>query len=313
VRATPVVMALVTVVIALAGCGGGTGIEATPATADLPTAASPPPAAPSPSLDVGGNPKAEAPVEPAPPDTSSPETELVSRDRSTLYVVKASGGETAVLALEASTRTTLRTLVLDGIWELSTVAADGSVTGLSADGRTLVLQEAPDAGHTRFAVIDTSFGGRPEIVDLSGRYALDGVAVDGTGLFLLRYANEVGHEQYDIVAYDVLADRLSEPLVDKRNPDEKMQGQALARVTSPGGDWAYTLYGGDHAFVHALQLTRAGGATVCIDLDGLPLKTHAAGQRWILTLSADGKMLTAANPAAGVDATVDLAHFAQVA
>ena len=36
-----------------------------------------------------------------------------------------------------------------------------------------------------------------------------------------------------------------------------MQGQALARVTSPGGDWAYTLYGGDHAFVHALQLTRA--------------------------------------------------------
>jgi hypothetical protein len=262
---------------------------------------------------VDGEPKAEAPVEPAPPNASSPETELVSRDRSTLYVVKASGGETAVLALEASTRITLRMLVLDGIWETATVAADGSLTGLSADGSSLVLQEAPAAGRTRFAVVDSTFDAEPHVVELRGRYTLDAVATDGTALFLLRYANEVGDEQYDIIAYDLLADRLSEPLVDKRNPDEKMQGQALARVTSPGGDWAYTLYGGDHAFVHALQLTRDSGATVCIDLEGLPLKTHAAGQRWILTLSADGKTLTAVNPVAGVAATVDLAHFAQVA
>ena len=312
-RTKLIAVPLVAVGIAIAGCGGGTVDETAPATADPPTASSPPPVAPSPSLDVAGEPQAEASVEAAPADTSSPETELVSRDRSTLYVVKASGGETAVLALEASTRTTLRTLVLDGIWKSSTVAADGSVTGLSADGRTLVLQEAPGSGRTRFAVIDTSFDRRPEIVELSGRYALDGVAVDGTGLFLLRYANEVGHDRYDIVAYDLLAGHLSEPLVDKRNPDEKMQGQALARVTSPHGDWAYTLYGGDHAFVHALQLTRVSGATVCIDLEGLPPKTHAAGQPWVLTLSTDGKTLTAANPVAGAAATVDLANFAQVA
>jgi hypothetical protein len=286
--------------IALAGCGGSAVENAAPERTEPATPAPPPPDAASPAADTSTS------------AAASPARELLSRDGSTLYVVKSSDGETAVLALEASTRTSLRTLRLEGTWELSTVAADGSVTGLSADGRTLVLQKAPDAGRTRFLVVDTSFDARPKVVALRGRYTLDAVAVDGSAFFLVRYANAVGDERYDVVSYDLLTGHLSPPLVDKRDP-EKMQGLPLARLTSPAGDWAYTLYGGEHAFVHALPLTRKGGVTYCIDLEGLPAQAHGPGQRWLLTLSTNGRRLTAVNPDAGIDAVVDLVEFIQVA
>ena len=128
-------------------------------------------------------------MEPAPPDTSSPETELVSRDRSTLYVVKASGGETAVLALEASTRTTLRTLALDGIWEPSTVAADGSVTGLG--GRTQQSCRRRPTPVTRVSPSSTP-ASRPSRDRRAQRPVRPGRGGHGRDCFLLRYANEVG-------------------------------------------------------------------------------------------------------------------------
>jgi hypothetical protein len=286
--------------IALAGCGGDAVENAAPGPTE-PAATASPPAAASTAGDVSASPAA------------APPAELLSRDGSTLYLARAADGQTEVLAVDPGTHRTLRTLTLDGTWELAVVAADGTTAGLSADGESLVLQQAPDGGRTRFAVLGTRFHAEPQIVALRGRYTLDGVAVDGSALFLVRYRDAVGEERYDVVSYDLLTRDLSPPLVDKRDPDEKMQGQPLARLTTPAGDWAYTLYGGDHAFVHALPLTRKGGVTYCIDLEGLPAQAHAAGQRWLLTLSGNGRRLTAVNPDAGVDAVVDLVEFVQVA
>jgi hypothetical protein len=43
-----------------------------------------------------------------------------------------------------------------------------------------------------------------------------------------------------------------------------MTGEPYARAMSPDGRWAYTLYGGEETFVHALDTEQA--EAVCIDL-----------------------------------------------
>ena len=57
------------------------------------------------------------------------------------------------------------------------------------------------------------------------------------------------------MALDLASGRLEgEPIMDPREPDEKMGGFPLSRTMSADGRWAYTLYtGGEETFVHALD------------------------------------------------------------
>ena len=70
-------------------------------------------------------------------------------------------------------------------------------------------------------------------------------------------------------AYDLRAGRLlPKPIVDPREPGERMSGLPITRATSPDGRWEYTLYDGpEYPFVHALDTERK--QAFCIDLDGL--------------------------------------------
>jgi hypothetical protein len=86
------------------------------------------------------------------------------------------------------------------------------------------------------------------------------------------------------------------PIVDPEEPDERMQGSPVSRVSSPDGRWAYTLYtGSKERFVHALDTVR--GRAVCVDLPQLEdlrepfqlrLKLADEGRR-ILVSSRDAK------------------------
>jgi hypothetical protein len=88
-------------------------------------------------------------------------------------------------------------------------------------------------------------------------------------------------------------------IVDKRFPDERMQGYPLARAESPDGLWVYTLYrDGARNFVHALM---TDGAALCIDL---PPAASPAGP-WVLRLEP-GQVLRVTNTADGAGATIDL-------
>jgi hypothetical protein len=89
------------------------------------------------------------------------------------------------------------------------------------------------------------------------------------------------------------------PVIDPREPDEKMQGVPVTRVMSADGRWAYTLYQSlDGApFIHALDT--AGRTAACIDLDDLT-NDDLSEARLVLaggTLRVDG----AAGPLALVD------------
>jgi hypothetical protein len=58
------------------------------------------------------------------------------------------------------------------------------------------------------------------------------------------------------------------PIVDPTEPDEKMGGLPVTRVSSSDGRWAFTLYSGsEHPFIHALDTS--GRTARCIDLDAL--------------------------------------------
>jgi hypothetical protein len=148
-------------------------------------------------------------------------------------------------------------------------AFDGSTTGLSADGRTLVLAGNPQQHRTRLVVLNAQRLDAPvRELSLPGYYTVDAVSPDGATIYLVHYlAPTRDLLRYEVRAYDIASERIAGgPIVDSREPDEKMQGVAITRATSPDGRWAYTLYTGEENFVHALDT--AGGKAFCIDLPG---------------------------------------------
>jgi hypothetical protein len=150
------------------------------------------------------------------------------------------------------------------------VAFDGTPSGLSADGRTLVLIR-PRLGfpqsRTVLAILDARTLAPRRTVRLRGDFSFDAISPDGRRLFFIHYLSPTDPTRYEVRTFDAVAGRLArEPLVDPREPGEKMHGLPLSRATSADGRWAYTLYdAGTHApFVHALD-TIAGRAR-CIDV-----------------------------------------------
>ena len=84
-------------------------------------------------------------------------------------------------------------------------------------------------------------------------------------------------------------------IVDKTEPDERMNGIALNRAWGPNRTWAYTLYNGgaSHAFVHALN-TRTRTAR-CIDLPWAgeaqndPRERPAGREGWLADADRPGR------------------------
>jgi len=170
---------------------------------------------------------------------------------------------------------------LPGSWFVPAVAYDGSGGGLSADGRTLVLQRFTQTyppRTTRLALLDTGpvrrnpaqrrQPGPFRFLSLRGHFAIDAISPDGTFAYLKHYDLPVGSgpnyiTDYEVRVLDLSSGRLlPQPIVDPEEPDEQM-GLPITRATSPDGRWAYTLYDGvrHQPLLHALD-TVAGRAVV---------------------------------------------------
>jgi hypothetical protein len=198
---------------------------------------------------------------------------IASLDGELSYATAAAGGDTAVLKIARGTGEIQRSTSLSGDFGVPLVAYDGTPSGLSADGQTLVLirpRTTFPREQTRFAVLDAERLKLRDQVVLDGDFSFDALSPDGRILYVIRYPEPRNPTAYEVRAYDLERDRLlSEPIVDPRDPDEQMAGTAQTRAVGPGGRWAYTLYGPAHhhhpPFVHALD-TKTGEA-LCIDLD----------------------------------------------
>jgi hypothetical protein len=156
---------------------------------------------------------------------------------------------------------------------IPTVALDGSATGLTRDGRMLVLirprRTFPQRA-TRFALVETRRLRLTRFITLPGDFSFDALSPDGATLYLIQYTSRRDFTRYRVRAFDVASRKLlPEPIIDPREPDERMAGWPITRAYSANGRWAYTLYAGTEGtpFVHALD-TVAREAR-CIDLDEL--------------------------------------------
>ena len=204
------------------------------------------------------------------------------------YLTRRAKPDTVLLEREGSSGRVLRRLRLPGNLAVPAVAYDRSPSGLSADGRTLVLIE-PRRGFPRadstFAVIDATRMKRRGTVRLEGDFSFDALSPDGRTMYLIEYLSRRDVTRYAVRAYELQARRLIPgAIVDPREPDERMSGLPMNRATSAGGRWEYTLYHGrEHPFIHALDTERR--QAFCIDLDAL------AGRRngmWGVKLEFDG-------------------------
>ena len=207
------------------------------------------------------------------------------------YVTLPASGATAVAAIRKSDGRVLRYVTVRGAYGIPQVAFDGTTEGVSRDGKTLVLATyAGVAGETSFAVLGTTPLRLRKTVTLQGNWSFDALSPDGATLYAIEYLGTGQNVPYNVRAVSLVSGKpLGGPIVDKREPDEKMNGSPVSRATRKDGSWAYTLYAKPDgtAFVHALSLT--GRNALCVDLPWS--RTQRTIQQVRLGLSADGRSL----------------------
>jgi hypothetical protein len=226
------------------------------------------------------------------------------------YVATRADGSTTVKARRVGDRALLVSQTFDGAYGIPAVTSNGLAGGLSPDGRVLVLAEPPNyqglREQSRFLVVSTRTLSLASTIVLRGEFGFDALSPDGRTLYVVQHASRADLVSYVVRAYDLRARRLLPgAIVDRREPDETMRGYPVARATSQGGSWVYTLYSSgtssDKPFVHALNAARR--TAFCIDL---PSKV-AAGNVWSarLELANGGRELVVRSGSGAAVARVD--------
>jgi hypothetical protein len=223
------------------------------------------------------------------------------------YTAARTGGATVVRKISAEGQV-LASERIEGAFGIPAVTSFGTAGGLSPDGRLLVLVEPPRYGglrlQSRFVVLSTARLARVSTLTLPGEFGFDAISPDRRILYVIQHASSRDLARYVVRAYDLRAGRLlPQAIVDRREPEETMRGYAVARATSPGGAWVYTLYtkqpGSSATFVHALNA--AGRSAFCVDLP----RWTGGEDVWNARLELSGKVLVVRAPAGAAFARID--------
>jgi hypothetical protein len=216
------------------------------------------------------------------------------------YAALPAHGGTVVMAVTRGGQV-LKTRYVARRWFVPTAAYDGSNTGLTATGGTLILtagRTTYPARRSEFLVVETASLRAVGTMHLRGDFSLDAVSPDGRRLYFIQILSST---RYLVRAYDAERGRLlAKPVVDPTDK-EPLRGGPLSRAMSHDSRWAYTLYdgNGEHPFIHALDTVR--GQAKCIDLDGLAnrdlsnVRLRVAGDGTVVVRDA-GRMLYAVDP-----------------
>jgi len=203
----------------------------------------------------------------------------------------------------------MRSRFVRGHYTIPAVALDGTPSGISADGKTLVLirpRETFPQPVTRLAIVDAKRLRVSRYLRLEGDFSFDAISPNGRLVYLIQYVAPSDPTRYAVRAYDTARGHLIPgPTIDPHEPDEAMRGFPLTRTTSADGRWAYTLYdgGGKHPFIHALDTS--GRTARCIDLDSLTVRQLGTPR---LRLGRGGSRLVLDNGTTTL-ATVDTGTF----
>jgi hypothetical protein len=228
------------------------------------------------------------------------------------YGAFAAGGATIVKRLGANDVPSGATLRVAGHYGIPGVDYSGGMTGLSANGRTLILAGMPPNNHTPrvtpLVVVNTPRLTVRSRITLPGWSTVDAIAPNGRWLYLIHYRSS-DVSKYEVLGYDLLRHHmLAKPIVDPEDRGEAMTGFPVTRVMSAGSRWAYTLYvrPSGKPFVHALDTV--AHRAVCIDLPSMPSLNPSTGH---LQLTSGGALLLV-KVDGGPSAVVNIRTFALV-
>jgi hypothetical protein len=229
--------------------------------------------------------------------------------RGVRYVAMPVEASTIVAAVRTSDGRILRYSTINGGFGVPIVAFDGTTEGVSRDGRTLVLAEfGASRQQTRFAVLSTPRLKLQKTVTLRGYWAFDALSRDGRTLYATQYLSADANARYNVRAVSLVTGKpLGGAIVDKREPDEEMNGAPWSRARSANGAWAYTLYAKPNgtAFVHALDTSSR--RAFCVDL---PWRSSTQARSAVrLSLGNDGRSLVLSKAGSGRLALVDTQTF----
>ncbi len=241
---------------------------------------------------------------------------IPSPDWSVLYTVEAAHGRTTVRAIDAARGGALRETTLEGEYILPTTSLDGTLGGLSPNGKWLALAEraalpGPLAygiskrPQSRFAVLDTTFAQPASALRLDGNFSFDAISDSGQALYLIEHIPPERPDQYQVRRYDPQTAALDSRIIaDKRRAPQLMEGTRHSTVASRDGSRLYSLYLNPHhgPFIHALSLNEA--FAFCIFLPPQLKEDWEKQLFWAVAMS-EGGVLYAINGALGIVAEVD--------
>ena len=224
-------------------------------------------------------------------------------DWSRYYTVTQLSGSARLSAIDPGSGRTLAQTTIPAGYALPDFGYAGTSSGLSPNGQWLVLtSQGKHAGSgvvTNF-LVGSSFLSDPFVsVQVDGNFAFDAISNDGQGLYLIQKMADPNH--YQVRLYDIGARSLvAQPVVDKREPNEPMQGIRGDSVADPNSNQVFTVYLRDSGpFIHALPLINQPFAW-CVDL---PSKTGSdMGQQfhWSLAIGRQGGPVYVVNTSLGM-------------
>ena len=160
------------------------------------------------------------------PSSSSGKAGAVAPGGSERLSAHRAGQDTVVVATRRHSRLVLRSRHLPGRWSVPPATLDGTTTGLSADGRTLVLVRPTNhfpPTSTSLAVLDAQALAVRRRITLPGFFTVDAVSPDGGSAFLVQYGDDI--LDYRVRALDTRTGRFAAgDVVDPREPRSRWAG-----------------------------------------------------------------------------------------
>jgi hypothetical protein len=189
-------------------------------------------------------------------------------DWSRYYVVTQLTGSAQLKAINPASGKTIAQTTIPGGYALPNIAFQGPTAGLSPNGQWLALTQTGST--TNFLVGSSALTDPFKSIHVKGDFVFDALSNDGKSLYLIQKMKDPNH--YQVRLYNVAAGELAPgAVVDKREPNEPMNGIRGDSVADPGGNYVYTVYIRDAGpFIHALPLDEP--IAWCVDL---PPSMHA--------------------------------------
>ncbi|TMD16586.1 MAG: hypothetical protein E6I96_04535 [Chloroflexi bacterium] len=214
-------------------------------------------------------------------------------DWSRYYTVTPLSGSARLTAIDPGSGQTLAQTTIPAGYALPNFGYAGTSAGLSPNGQWLALtSQGKHAGSglvTNFLVGASSLSDPFLSVQVDGDFSFDALSNDGRSLYLIQKMSDPNH--YQVRLYDISARSLvAQPVVDKREPDEPMEGIRGDSVADPNSNQVYTVYVRDRGPCGPVYLVNTSLGMVAELTTGTP---PAIARTKPVALNPDGKPFAA--------------------